>query len=103
MSAMERIKEGETRRKQQKLDKEQEEADRIAAAKAAPAAAKNDYWLHRGIIVKIMNKKIGGGKYRLYLVVHTLFAQLYIVREGVCCVETDSPSMSEVCVVCVLC
>eukprot|EP00729_Bicosta_minor_P007240 gene7240-13151_t len=63
LSAMERIKEEEERRKQQKLDLDRAAAEAAAAAAAPPPVKRKDYWLFKDIIVKVMNKKIGGGKY----------------------------------------
>lgn len=60
---MERIKEEEERRKQQKLDLDRAAAEAAAAAAAPPPVKRKDYWLFKDIIVKVMNKKIGGGKY----------------------------------------
>merc|ERR1712166_1401104 len=52
MGALEMIKEQEEDRKRKKLESEQ-----------SAAAARKDYWLQEGIIVKVMNKKLSGGKY----------------------------------------
>ena len=70
MSAMDQILWQEKLRRKAAREREKreaaEEAERAAAAaaaKARAAAPPADAWLHRGIIVKIMNKKVANGKY----------------------------------------
>ena len=36
---------------------------KIESEKEAEAASNLDNWLHKGIVVKVLNKKVGGGEY----------------------------------------
>jgi hypothetical protein len=36
---------------------------KVESEKEAEAASNLDNWLHKGIIVKVLNKKVGGGEY----------------------------------------
>ena len=80
---------------------EEEEAAAAAAAAAAEAKAKadakrgggsgdggrKDYWLRAGVVVKVMNKKVGGGKYykkkaRLRKVVERYIGEVKMLDSG---------------------
>ncbi len=69
MSQVEALMLQEKARKEREARKEEEARASEAAAAAAAAASssggggRKDYWLRRGLIVKVVNKKLGGGKY----------------------------------------
>ena len=71
MSALDRImeenrakkeKEEETKRAKE-AKREEEEERRIRREKREKKGKKKDYWLRKGIVVKVINKKLEGGKF----------------------------------------
>lgn len=68
-SAMEMLMEQEKAKKAAKLEEEENAAAAEAENKAAAISnagggeRRKDHWLRIGLVVKVMNKKVGGGKY----------------------------------------
>eukprot|EP00903_Cladosiphon_okamuranus_P006907 g6722.t1 len=73
-----------------KKAKDEEEEKKAAAAKSdggGSGSVRKDYWLRPGIIVKVMNKKVGGGKYykkkaRLRKVVERYVGEVKMLDSG---------------------
>eukprot|EP00041_Stephanoeca_diplocostata_P006581 m.89052 g.89052 ORF g.89052 m.89052 type:complete len:432 (-) comp16436_c0_seq2:154-1449(-) len=61
-SALELIKEEEEARKRKK-ELAARTSSVAAASKDVSQGARKDYWLKKGIVVKVLNKKLAGGKY----------------------------------------
>ncbi|CAM9867424.1 unnamed protein product [Scytosiphon promiscuus] len=87
-SMMEVLMEQERAKKKAKEEEEEraEAAEASAKAKASEGARK-DYWLRPGIVVKVMNKKVGGGKYykkkaRLRKVVERYVGEVKMLESG---------------------
>lgn len=91
-SMMEVMMDQERAKKKAREEKEKEEA---AAAEAKAKASKEggggggrkDYWLRPGVVVKVMNKKVGGGKYykkkaRLRKVVERYVGEVKMLDSG---------------------
>lgn len=79
-SVMEALMEQEQARK---MAREEEET----ASKTNAADGRKDYWLREGIVVKVMNKKVGGGKYykkkaRLRKVVERYVGEVKMLDSG---------------------
>lgn len=95
-SVIEAIMEQERAKKAAKEKQEEEEAAAEAEAKAGVSRAsagdggdgrRKDYWLRPGIVVKVMNKKVGGGKYykkkaRLRKVVERYVGEVKMLESG---------------------
>ncbi|CAM9726291.1 unnamed protein product, partial [Hapterophycus canaliculatus] len=63
-SMMEVLMEQERAKKRAKKEEEERvEAAAVAAKAKSSEGLRKDYWLRPGIVVKVMNKKVGGGKY----------------------------------------
>lgn len=87
-SMMEVLMEQERAKKKAKREEEEKEEAAAASAKSkASEGARKDYWLRPGIVVKVMNKKVAGGKYykkkaRLRKVVERYVGEVKMLESG---------------------
>ncbi|CAM9306983.1 unnamed protein product [Ectocarpus sp. 13 AM-2016] len=85
-SMMEVMMEQERAKKKAKEEEEEEKAAAAAEVKAKGSSRK-DYWLRQDIVVKVMNKRVGGGKYykkkaRLRKVVERYIGEVKMIDSG---------------------
>ncbi|CAN0490386.1 unnamed protein product, partial [Ectocarpus sp. 8 AP-2014] len=86
-SMMEVMMEQERAKKKAKEEEEEEEKAAAAAEVKAKGSSRKDYWLRQGIVVKVMNKRVGGGKYykkkaRLRKVVERYVGEVKMIDSG---------------------
>lgn len=90
-SVMEVLMEQERAKKKAKEAEEKKAAEEEVKAKASGGGGggggRKDYWLRPGIVVKVMNKKVGGGKYykkkaRLRKVVERYVGEVKMLDSG---------------------
>lgn len=77
----------EQERAKKKAKEEEEERAAAAAEVKAKGSSRKDYWLRQGIVVKVMNKRVGGGKYykkkaRLRKVVERYVGEVKMIDSG---------------------